>query len=178
VHFFTNWLGAGATFSLILLLVGFGFLEIQHTRHPKKAAQENENPTGNRSSGTIPQHAVARQKHPNEEEHRSAEQAYWDRHIEAQSRRDYVGWVALGLSALATLGTILNFYEAGQQAEAASQANAINRNASVYFGNTFHIRDIIEPDGNTGQAIVFKIGNSGGSSNRGRFAGGQAVVAA
>ncbi len=97
---------------LIGLVLGLGFLEIWQTRNPQKAAQHNQNPTGH-------QPVPVGQQHPTEEEHRTAQHAYWDRHIESQNRRDRIGWVTLAFSGIAALGVILSFQQTRRQADTA-----------------------------------------------------------
>lgn len=122
VHLFTNWPSAWASLALVLGLLGFGFLEIRQTRNPQKTAQKNDNPADKHPSRMVSNHTTADQKHPTEEEHRSAQQAYWDRRIKAQNRVDWVAWVTLGFSALATAGVILSFRETQRQADIAQSA--------------------------------------------------------
>ena len=112
VYPFTDWTSVWVALLAILFLIGLGFLELRQAWNPQKPAQQNQNPAGN------PQASVS-QKHPTEEEHRSAQQAYWDRHIESQNRRDWVGWLTLAFSALATVGVILSFRETRRQADIA-----------------------------------------------------------
>ncbi len=151
-HWFTDWTSAWVAFLLITILLGLGFLEVRQTRNPQQPAQHRQDLTGQRPPSIG-------QKHPTEGEHRSAEQAYWERHIETQSRLDWVGWAALVVSAFATVLLILTFQQTRRQADAAV-------NASVYFGDKFHILEVVQPDSKTGQDVLFSIGNSGASTTR------------
>lgn len=97
---------------LLALLFGLGFLEIRQTRKPEKGAQHDQD------LARKPQSLVG-QRHPTEDEHRSAQQAYWNRQIESQNRPDWVGWVTLAFSGVAAIGVILSFQQTRRQADIA-----------------------------------------------------------
>lgn len=119
VHLFTDWLSAWTTFLLTFLFVGLGALEIRQTRNQKSTAKKHQQPTHHHQQPAGQTHSTAKQIHPTEEEHRSAEQAYWERHLETRNRVDWIGWVALAFSAFAAVGVILSFYETWRQADIA-----------------------------------------------------------
>jgi len=119
VHLFTDWLSVWVALFLVLTLLALGKLEIRQTRDQKRTAGKSQNPPDSQHQPVALQHATAQQKHPTEAEHRSAEQAYWERHLETRNRIDWIGWVALTFSAFAAVGVILSFYETWRQADIA-----------------------------------------------------------
>ena len=119
MHLFTDWPSAWVALSLVLTLMAFGRLEIRQARDQKRTARKGQKPPDNHHQPVAVAHASTQQKHPTEAEHRSAEQAYWERHLETRNRVDWIGWVALAFSALAAIGVVLSFYETWRQANIA-----------------------------------------------------------
>lgn len=105
-------------------------------------------------------------EHSTEEEHRTAEQHQWRTSIIVGQLTTIFAAVAVGL-------TYCTLQATREQVQAAKQANSINQNvlaasvsSSVYFEDTFHIKDFVEVDGAMRSAILFGIGNSGASTTR------------
>lgn len=60
-------------------------------------------------------------KHPTDEEHRTAEQAYWRWSIESENRKDGIGKTTLYFSIVATLFAGLAFWQTWRQANVADE---------------------------------------------------------
>lgn len=97
---------------LILLLILFGLSEVRQCRKPKENAQKNQNPANYPPFSPNSQYAT-------EEEHRSAERAYWIANIRLKDHPDWIGRFTAIFSALAFGAAFFGYFEVRRQADIA-----------------------------------------------------------
>lgn len=109
--------------ALLALIFIFGFSQKRECREPKKVTYKNNQPNNN---PTI----HANNQTSTDEDHRTAERAYWSADIKIKNRPNRLGWVTWGLSAIAAAAAIEGYLEIERQIVIAQAGTEASREAA------------------------------------------------